>query len=95
MYQQYKAMQKEFEVVHRTVDQLRNNSMNPAVLKKELMQLEEEKLALHQTLDKAKKKIAGVVRFSLTNFSHHSVSQYTEKHRETHRVSKHTEQANG
>ena len=41
--QRYKDLQAEFQAVHQNTEALRNESMNPAELKKEITQLEQEK----------------------------------------------------
>ena len=41
--QRYKDLQAEFQAVHQNTESLRNESMNPAELKKEITQLEQEK----------------------------------------------------
>lgn len=42
-YQAYKDLQAEFQATHQNVDQMRQESMNPTELKKEITQLEQEK----------------------------------------------------
>ena len=42
-FQAYKDLQAEFQATHQNVDQMRQESMNPTELKKEITQLEQEK----------------------------------------------------
>lgn len=42
-FQVYKDLQAEFQATHQAVDQMRQESMNPGELKKEIGQLEQEK----------------------------------------------------
>ena len=56
VYQQYKRMRQEFAEHHKTVDRLRQSSLAPGELRKEIVQLEEEKHQLVDKIDKLKGK---------------------------------------
>jgi len=43
IFNTYKDLQAEFQATHQAVDQMRQDSMNPGELKKEIGQLEQEK----------------------------------------------------
>ena len=50
VYQQYKQMRQEFAEHHTTVDRLRQSSLAPGELRKEIVQLEEENTSLSTKL---------------------------------------------
>lgn len=55
-YQYYKDLQAEFQATHQNVDQMRQESMNPTELKKEITQLEQEKEQLLTKINLFKNK---------------------------------------
>jgi intraflagellar transport protein 81 len=56
VYNQYKSLRSEFAETHKTVDRLRQNSLAPGELRKEIVQLEEEKHQLVDKIDSLKRK---------------------------------------
>ena len=56
VYNQYKRLRAEFAETHKTVDRLRQNSLAPGELRKEIVQLEEEKHQLVDKIDSLKRK---------------------------------------
>jgi len=56
VYNQYKRARQEFAETHKTVDRLRQNSLAPGELRKEIVQLEEEKHQLVDKIDTLKRK---------------------------------------
>ena len=64
VYQQYKRMRQEFAETHKKVDRLRQSSLAPGELRKEIVQLEEEKHQLLDKIDKLKDKTKGMRGFN-------------------------------
>lgn len=64
VHQHYKERQEEFIEVHKRVDRLRGNSFNPADLKREITQLEEEKTQLTEKISTLQRKTVGMDGFS-------------------------------
>lgn len=56
VYQMYKDLQAEFRATHQNTEQLRQESMNPTELKKEITQLEQEKEQLLTKINLFKNK---------------------------------------
>ena len=56
VYQQYKHQRQEFAETHKTVDRLRQTSLAPGELRKEIVQLEEEKHQLQDKIGSLKQK---------------------------------------
>ena len=63
VYQQYKILQKDFKVTHKTLDKLQGSTLSPGDLKKEITQLEEEKHQLHDKIENLKRKTQGMDGF--------------------------------
>lgn len=63
VHQHYKERQEEFVEVHKRVDRLRGNTFNPADLKREITQLEEEKAQLTEKIATLQRKTEGVDGF--------------------------------
>ncbi|ETW10174.1 hypothetical protein H310_00544 [Aphanomyces invadans] len=58
MHEHYKALQNEFKVSHKQVEQLRTSKIRPGELRKEITQLEEESHQLSEKIMHLKKKTA-------------------------------------
>ena len=56
VHSQYKQLQRDFKATHKTVDRLRNNTLSPAELKREIKQLEDEKAQLKDKIKDLKRK---------------------------------------
>jgi len=56
VHQQYKELQAEFQVTHQHFEVLKQDSMNPNELKKEIQQLEQEKDQLARKINTFKNK---------------------------------------
>lgn len=56
VYRQYKELQAEFRETHKTVDRLRNNTLAPNELKREIGQLEEERTQLKDKISSLQRK---------------------------------------
>ena len=61
VFNQYKEKQEEFKEVHKEVDRIRTSGFEPSALKRDIQNLEEEKVQLGGRLNKSKKKVQDVV----------------------------------
>ncbi len=57
LFQKYKTLQDEFKVVHKAVDKLRLNSVDPSEISRELQQLELERRQLRSKLKRLDEKV--------------------------------------
>lgn len=63
VYQHYKSLQGEFKETHKSLEQLRHNTMQPGELKREIFQLEEEKSQLLEKISSLERKTANMQGF--------------------------------
>mmetsp|Transcript_3541 Transcript_3541/g.12875 ORF Transcript_3541/g.12875 Transcript_3541/m.12875 type:complete len:696 (-) Transcript_3541:1374-3461(-) len=63
LYSSYKELQEEFKQVHKTADKMRGSKLAPADLKREIDQLEAERMQLNEKISQLKRKTAGTSGF--------------------------------
>uniref|UniRef100_A0A7S4DYM7 Uncharacterized protein n=1 Tax=Lotharella globosa TaxID=91324 RepID=A0A7S4DYM7_9EUKA len=87
LYRKYKELQEEFKTNHKIVDKLRQNSVDPAEIKRELQQLELEKKQLQTKLKRLNSKVKHSKEYQDVDFAqvlaqtHALREQQEEEHR--------------
>lgn len=79
LFQKHKEAQAEFKEVHKQVDKIRGNTLNPTTIQRELEQVESEREQIIAKLAKLREKVTGDSAYSHVNFDDilavHSVHQ--------------------